>query len=73
MENDLEKYQIFIGNEWHDSATEETFESYNPYTGEPWAKIPKCDARMSTPPWMRRMTRSIPGPGGRCRRRSAAP
>jgi aldehyde dehydrogenase (NAD+) len=45
MENDLEKYQIFIGNEWHDSATEETFESYNPYTGEPWAKIPKCDAR----------------------------
>ena len=45
MENDLEKYQIFIGNEWRDSATKETFESYNPYSGEPWAKIPKCDAR----------------------------
>lgn len=45
MENGLKHYQIFIGNDWRESATKESFESFNPYTGEPWAHIPKCDAR----------------------------
>lgn len=26
------------------AAVSETFESYNPYTGKPWARIPRCKA-----------------------------
>jgi aldehyde dehydrogenase (NAD+) len=35
-------YKIFIDNEWHDSASGEMFESWNPFTGKVWALIPKC-------------------------------
>ena len=45
MENSMKKYQVFIGNAWKDSASGESFQSYNPFTGDPWAEIPKCDAR----------------------------
>jgi len=37
----LAKYRMFIGGEWVDAASGETFESDNPYTGKPWALIPK--------------------------------
>lgn len=40
----LEKYKMFIGGEWVDSASGETFESHNPFTAEPWALIPKGNA-----------------------------
>jgi (Z)-2-((N-methylformamido)methylene)-5-hydroxybutyrolactone dehydrogenase len=33
----LARYQLYIGGEWTDSASSRTFESVNPYTGEPWA------------------------------------
>jgi len=45
MANSLEKFRIFIANAYRDSASGEAFQSYNPFTGEPWAEIPKCDAR----------------------------
>lgn len=45
MGNGLKKYQTFIANSWRDSASGQTFESYNPFTGKSWAEIPKCDAR----------------------------
>ena len=45
MKGDMKKYQVFIGNSWRDSASGETFPTYNHFTGEPWAEIPKCDAR----------------------------
>lgn len=40
----LTKYQMFIGGEWVDSASGETFESFNPYTAQPWALMPKGNA-----------------------------
>ena len=45
MKSELKKYQVFISNGWRDSASKETFLSYNPYSGEPWAEIPRCDER----------------------------
>ena len=40
----LAKYKMFIGGEWVNSASGETFPSDNPYTGKPWALIPKGGA-----------------------------
>jgi aldehyde dehydrogenase (NAD+) len=39
----LVKYQTYIGGQWCEAASGKTFESSNPYTGEPWAAIPECD------------------------------
>lgn len=39
----LETYQAFINGEFCDSASGETFESFNPYTGEVWAHVARCD------------------------------
>jgi len=38
----LTKYQTVIGGGWTDSASGEFFETDNPYTGKPWALIPRC-------------------------------
>jgi aldehyde dehydrogenase (NAD+) len=35
------KFQMYIGGEWVDPAAGEWFESYNPFTGKPWALIPR--------------------------------
>jgi aldehyde dehydrogenase (NAD+) len=37
----LTKYQMFIGGQWVDADSGETFETENPYTGGPWATIPR--------------------------------
>ncbi|HYC44473.1 MAG TPA: aldehyde dehydrogenase [Burkholderiales bacterium] len=37
----LARYKMFIGGEWVDSASGQTFETANPYTGKPWALIPR--------------------------------
>jgi len=37
----LAKYKMFIGGEWVDAASGETFESDNPFTGKPWALVPR--------------------------------
>jgi aldehyde dehydrogenase (NAD+) len=39
----LPKYQILIGGEWQDAAKGAWFETDNPYTGETWALMPRCD------------------------------
>lgn len=39
----LPKYRILIGGEWQNAASGEFFETDNPYTGEPWALIPRCN------------------------------
>ncbi len=37
----LECYRMHIGGRWIETAGGATFESYNPYTGRPWALIPR--------------------------------
>ena len=37
----LKSYQMFIGGEWLDAAGGDCFPSDNPYTGKPWALIPR--------------------------------
>jgi (Z)-2-((N-methylformamido)methylene)-5-hydroxybutyrolactone dehydrogenase len=36
----LTTYQMFINGAWVDAASGQSFESLNPYTGQPWATIP---------------------------------
>jgi aldehyde dehydrogenase (NAD+) len=38
----LVKYQTHIAGRWADSASGQYFETDNPYTGQPWALIPRC-------------------------------
>jgi aldehyde dehydrogenase (NAD+) len=38
------EYQTYIDGRWCKAASGKTFETYDPYTGEPWALIPECDA-----------------------------
>ncbi|MFN8456921.1 MAG: aldehyde dehydrogenase [Anaerolineae bacterium] len=40
----VEKYQMYIGGEWVDSVSGQTFPSINPYTGEVWAEFPAAQA-----------------------------
>lgn len=37
----MKNYKMYIGGEWVDSASGETFESLNPFTTEAWALIPR--------------------------------
>lgn len=41
----LTAYQTYIDGKWVDAASGKTFETSDPYTGEPWARIPECDER----------------------------
>jgi len=40
----LVKYQMYIDGQWVDSASGRHFETHNPYTGKPWALIPRGNA-----------------------------
>ena len=40
----LDTYKMHIGGAWVEASSGETFETYNPYTAEPWALIPKGNA-----------------------------
>ncbi len=39
----LVTYQAYIDGKWVDAKSGKTFQSNDPYTGEPWALIPECD------------------------------
>jgi aldehyde dehydrogenase (NAD+) len=41
----IKTYQAYIDGTWWDASTGRHFETFDPYTGEPWALIPDCDAR----------------------------
>jgi len=41
----LSTYQTYIDGKWVNAVSGKTFETSDPYTGEPWALIPDCDAR----------------------------
>jgi aldehyde dehydrogenase (NAD+) len=38
------RYQLFINGDWHDPASGDWFDSEDPFTGEPWAEIPRGNA-----------------------------
>ena len=40
----LQEYQTYIDGKWCDASSGKRFETYDPYTGAPWALIPECDA-----------------------------
>jgi len=40
----MQKYQMYIDGNYVDSASGKWFDSYNPYTGEPWAQIAQGNA-----------------------------
>ncbi|MCG6203743.1 aldehyde dehydrogenase [Rhodopseudomonas sp. HC1] len=40
----MHRYQLFIDNDWHDPASNEWFETEDPFTGEAWAEIPRANA-----------------------------
>ena len=40
----MNRYQHFINNEWVNPHSGEWFDSLDPFSGEPWAQIPKGDA-----------------------------
>jgi (Z)-2-((N-methylformamido)methylene)-5-hydroxybutyrolactone dehydrogenase len=44
VEQGLQKYRMYVGGQWVEPAEGEWFESFNPYTGKPWALIPKGTA-----------------------------
>ena len=39
----LQTYQTYLDGRWTDAASGKTFQSFDPYTGAPWALIPECD------------------------------
>jgi len=41
----VRKHQMYVGGEWIAPSSGEWFESYNPFTGEPWALIPRGNAQ----------------------------
>ena len=41
----METYKLFIGGEWVDALSGATFDDFNPYSGELYAKVAKGDAR----------------------------
>ncbi len=44
VQQDLKRYSMYIGGEWAEAATGETFESFDPFTAKPWALIPRGGA-----------------------------
>ena len=38
---ELHKYQMYIDGQWVEAQTKDHFETANPYTGKPWALIPR--------------------------------
>lgn len=38
----MKTYQLFIGNEFVDAVEGGAFETLDPFTGEPWARVPQA-------------------------------
>jgi aldehyde dehydrogenase (NAD+) len=41
---DLQTYDLAVGGEWCPAASGATYETLNPFTGEPWARVPNAGA-----------------------------
>jgi len=40
----MEHFKLFINNEWVDAEANESFETDDPFTGKPWAQVPRARA-----------------------------
>src|SRR5215475_15242832 len=40
---ELKTYQTYIDGKWVGAASGKTFQTFDPYTGDPWALIPECE------------------------------
>ena len=40
----MEHFKLFINNEWVDAEASESFETDDPFTGKPWAQVPRARA-----------------------------
>ncbi len=45
MSEAVSTYRTYIGGEWLDSSNEGFFDVKYPYTGQTWARVPRCDHR----------------------------
>src|SRR5438477_7835596 len=41
----LKEYQTYIDGKWCEASSGKKFQTFDPYTGEPWALIPECDPK----------------------------
>ena len=41
----LVEYQTYIDGKCCEASSGKKFQTHDPYTGEPWALIPECDAK----------------------------
>ena len=41
----LKEYKMFIDGEWINSENNKTFETLNPESNEPWAKVPEASVK----------------------------
>lgn len=37
----MKEYKLFIANEWHEPSSGQWFDALDPFSGEPWARIPQ--------------------------------
>src|SRR3954467_4050888 len=44
------RYRMLIGGEWVDARSGDTFESVDPFTGRPWAGVPRAGPEDAHPP-----------------------
>ena len=63
--NGLERFQNYIGGAFVDASDGRTFESLDPYTGQPWAAIPEGTRRGRRPRGRRRPRRASTASGAR--------
>jgi (Z)-2-((N-methylformamido)methylene)-5-hydroxybutyrolactone dehydrogenase len=40
----LQEYRLYVGGEWVDAAGGRTYDTEDPFTGEPWARVPDAAA-----------------------------
>lgn len=64
MTEGLEKFQNYIGGSFVDASDERTFDSLDPYAGEPWASIPEAASRTLITPSPRPAAPSTETGGG---------
>ncbi|WP_375386025.1 aldehyde dehydrogenase [uncultured Microbacterium sp.] len=61
--SDIPTYELFIDGKWQSPTSGEYYETLNPYTGRPWARVPESDAD-DVDAAVTAATRALEGPWG---------